>query len=254
MLIIFDVDGTLIGGESFDWASFDSALETIAGFFPTPQFWDSLEEVTGQAVVHTALADKSLTERKRLEALVREGYRQRLADAHWKNPEAFQPTRGASGLLKNLRETDGVSVAIATGDWFESISLKLSASGLDVTGIPMATCSDCFSRVDIIRLAAERAGRSLQHAAYVGDGVWDYRACQRLGIPFIGTGRRTELLREAGARHIVPDLTEKPFWEAVRTAMICRNSPFASSNVTKTSIDTSNVEVAQASGIPAEFR
>ena len=36
MLIVFDIDGTLIGGETFDWASFDASFESSAGFALTP--------------------------------------------------------------------------------------------------------------------------------------------------------------------------------------------------------------------------
>ncbi len=213
MLIVFDVDGTLIGGETFDWASFDHAFETSAGFALTQAFWDSLEEVTARAVVHAALATRGPAERERLEELVRLGYLHHLKEAHRANPEAFQPTSGARELLQSLRAAQGVSVAIATGDWQSSSSFKLAASGLDLTGIPIATCSDCPNRAGIIRLAAELAGRPLAEAVYVGDGRWDYRTCRELGIPFIGTGSRLDQLRTAGARHLLPDLSPGPFWE-----------------------------------------
>ena len=47
-------------------------------------------------------------------------------------------------------------------------------------------------------------------AVYVGDGIWDARACQTLGIPFIGIGfgRQAETLRQDGALHVFNDLTE----------------------------------------------
>ena len=87
-------------------------------------------------------------------------------------------------------------------------SLKLNAAGFDLAGIPMATSSERSARADIIRLAIERAGRSLDEAVYVGDGPWDLRATQQLGIPFIGVGRKVARLREAGARHTLDDFSK----------------------------------------------
>ena len=55
MLIIFDVDGTLIGGESQDWDCFDRAIETVVGFAPTQEFFDSLPEITAQAIAEAAI-------------------------------------------------------------------------------------------------------------------------------------------------------------------------------------------------------
>ncbi len=73
------------------------------------------------------------------------------------------------------------------------------------------TSSDYFSRADIIRAAVDRVGQPLSEAIYVGDGLWDLRATRKLGIPFIGVGRRRKKLREAGAEHILEDLTPAAF-------------------------------------------
>lgn len=54
-MIIFDVDGTLIGGERTDWQCFDEAFKEAAGFELTPSFFYSLNEVTAKAIVHQAL-------------------------------------------------------------------------------------------------------------------------------------------------------------------------------------------------------
>lgn len=39
--IIFDADGTLIGGEPTDWASFEAAFFEVAGFALPSEFYDS---------------------------------------------------------------------------------------------------------------------------------------------------------------------------------------------------------------------
>ncbi|MFZ4767509.1 MAG: hypothetical protein ACOYMN_21365, partial [Roseimicrobium sp.] len=52
---VFDVDGTLIGGEPVDWAAFGEAFGEVAGFALTTEFFDRIEEVTAKALVHQAL-------------------------------------------------------------------------------------------------------------------------------------------------------------------------------------------------------
>ena len=100
--------------------------------------------------------------------------------------------------MSNHRE---LGVAIATGCWRETAHFKLNAAGFDLSKIPFACASDRSSRAEIIALAAERAGMPIGQSVYVGDGVWDLRATQELGIPFIGFGRKIESLRRAGAAY-----------------------------------------------------
>ena len=60
-----------------------------------------------------------------------------------------------------------------------------------------------------MRRAAERYG-GLGSTVYVGDGVWDARACRNVGIPFvgIGTGIRATRLSAEGAVCVFPDFSD----------------------------------------------
>jgi phosphoglycolate phosphatase-like HAD superfamily hydrolase len=205
MLIIFDVDGTLIGGEAVDWKCFGDAFTHVTGTTLTPEFWAGIREVTAKAIVHQAL---SLSQHapaplliSQIEGEVSREYVRRLKAAHALDDKAFPPAPGVAQLLQHLDRQDHLKVALATGDWYESITFKLSAAGIDYSRYPVATSSDCYSRADIIRLAAERAGYPITQALYVGDGLWDYRATQQLGIPFLGVGHRHKSFLEAGAPH-----------------------------------------------------
>jgi phosphoglycolate phosphatase-like HAD superfamily hydrolase len=215
-MIVFDADGTLIGGESTDRESFEAAFEEVAGFAMVESFFASLEEVTAQAIVHQALGALAPDERKSKERAVCQGYLRRLKDAHGGNPASFSAMDGASALLKDLKEK-GMPVAIATGDWRETISFKLGAAGIPFDDIPMVTSSEFYSRAEIIAGAVAKAGRKLDEAVYVGDGLWDLRACRELGIPFLGVGSRTERLRKAGAEYILQNLSSAEFWRVRET-------------------------------------
>lgn len=210
-MIVFDVDGTLIGGEPTDWACFGAAFEEVAGFALTTSFFASIEEITAQAIVHQALVTLPPEERRVKERSVREGYLRRLKSAHTDNRNCFAAVNGAVALIRELQEKN-IPVAIATGDWRETISFKLRASGISFDDIPMVTSSEHYSRADIIAAAIAKAGGSLEKAIYVGDGLWDLRACAKLGIRFVGVGHRKEKLRDSGAMHVLNDLSPLEFW------------------------------------------
>lgn len=212
-MIVFDVDGTLIAGEPVDWRSFEDSFENVAGFSLTPEFFASLEEVTATAIVQQALRQWELGKRLEAQTAIRSGYVSRLRAAHAQDPKSFPARPGVVALFQDLRAR-GIRIAIATGDWRESITFKLAAAGIDITGIPLVTSSEHASRADIIAAAVLAAGGTLAEAMYVGDGVWDLRACRQLGIPFLGTGSRHERLRAAGALHLLEDLAPEGFHQA----------------------------------------
>jgi phosphoglycolate phosphatase-like HAD superfamily hydrolase len=212
-MIVFDVDGTLIGGEVLDWGSFEGAFEEIAGFSLDAAFFERIEEVTCQAIIHQALSHLSIEERKQQELAVCGSYLRRLREGCAIDPGAFPAAHGAVRLLRELKAR-GVKVAIATGDWRATISFKLEAAGIHYSDIPMVTASEYYSRADIIAGAVAKAGGSLAETTVVGDALWDLRACAKLGVRFVGVGRRGGDLRKAGARHVLEDLNPEEFWRA----------------------------------------
>lgn len=213
MLIIFDVDGTLIGGEEYDWKSFNDAFTEITGKTFSIEFWKTLDEVTASAIVHEGLSDLEHTERARLELLVKDCCLKNLKLERERTPGAFFSTNETRALLEHLREHDEYDIAIATGDWYDTIRYKLEVAGIELERFIHATSSDAPIRSEIIAIAAERSDRSLEDVVYVGDGTWDIRACRALGIPFIGTGSRIDSLVREGARWTLRSLHQEPFFE-----------------------------------------
>lgn len=225
MLVIFDVDGTLIGGEAADWLSFDAAIETVLNFTADEAFFAGLPEITAQSIAEAAVRVSGAVTGNGLERRIQDEYFRGLRDAHGSDPLTFQPRPGVPELLKHLAEMPGVKVALATGDWHPTITFKLAAAGIDISAFPIATSSDTLRRPDIIRLAAERAGVPLSQAVYVGDGVWDMRACRELEMAFIGTGARTHRLSESGVQHLLEPLEPSAFIALAQTLGLTRHLP-----------------------------
>jgi phosphoglycolate phosphatase-like HAD superfamily hydrolase len=74
----------------------------------------------------------------------------------------------------------------------------------------MATSDDAVPREQIM-LAAESKARRQQgidrfdRVIYVGDGIWDFIASQRLAYRFIGVGGRIGELQKAGVEFLFTD-------------------------------------------------
>jgi beta-phosphoglucomutase-like phosphatase (HAD superfamily) len=97
--------------------------------------------VTAQAVVHQAVPNASPEKKTQMVHAVRQGYLQRLQAAHKNDPATFPAAEGALSLLAELKK-QGITVAIGTGDWFETSTFKLGAAGIALDNIPMVTSSD----------------------------------------------------------------------------------------------------------------
>ena len=139
-MIVFDVDGTLVGGEAFDWQCFEGAFEDAAGFRLTEEFFTSLEEVTAKAIVHQALPEADHEEKLKIEAKTRQGFLERLQTVYEANPSCFPAAEGAIAIMEEIRRRN-IPLAIATGDWRPSITLKLKAAGIPIEDIPLVTAS-----------------------------------------------------------------------------------------------------------------
>jgi phosphoglycolate phosphatase-like HAD superfamily hydrolase len=212
-LVVFDVDGTLTDTGALDAECFWQAAREILRLPSKHSRW--LEEVKhytdlGIASQHCEAAfgrDITASEiglfKGRLVALLRAAVAARA--------ERIRAMPGAVDLLAAIRGISEFESAIATGCFRASAEFKLREAGLFDASIPIEGCDDHPSREEIMlsaaRTAAARRGCKFSAVTYVGDGVWDVKAAQRLGWNFIGigVGDVAERLRRAGAATVVGD-------------------------------------------------
>ncbi len=211
-LIIFDIDGTLTESMQADDVCFVRALAEVWDFHEVDTDWSKYRHVTDTGLLHElhevrngrAPATDEL-------AAFREHFLKLLAQMLVENPVA--PIAGAPELLTHLTGQGGYGVALATGAWQASARLKMACAGLCYDDHPAASSDDAHDRVSIMKIARQRATECFgetDQVVYVGDGVWDARACRALGWPFIGIGKgeRAERLRAEGAVAVLPDHTD----------------------------------------------
>jgi phosphoglycolate phosphatase-like HAD superfamily hydrolase len=214
-LIIFDIDGTLTQTTVVDDECYVWALNDVFGVTSINPNWAQYDHCTDIAIAAQIIRERLGREpAERDFARLRDRFVEHLIAAHHRSSSLYQPTRGALDTWHGLTQHTRFAVALATGGFEASARWKLSTAGIPADGIPAGFAEDGPSREEVMLTALERARRKhgceqFSNVVYVGDGVWDVRACANLKIPFIGvgSGERETALRSAGAELVLPDLT-----------------------------------------------
>lgn len=196
---MFDVDGTLVESLDFDEECFISAVSEILGH-EIDSNWGSYEHVSDIGILNEHLARHKITSNhEEIHYAVKRAFISKIQVYLSKNPA--REIAGASKLIEKLKANDAISLSIATGGWKETAVLKLQSAGIDITGIPIASSNDHYSRIEIMKAAKEKANVcSNLPVTYFGDAVWDQKACGELGYNFVLVGKRIE------HKHSVNDL------------------------------------------------
>ena len=209
-ILVFDIDGTLIETNRVDVQLLQSAISEM---FPSARLdvFQSFPEQTDTAVLREMCARDSGRDYGFIESEVQRHYIAGLRAAVKADQDFFHPVPGAQEIFAAVSEA-GWTPAIATGGWRRSAELRLSAAGIPMLGVSLATASEAIRRIDIIRLAAKQAtsGPVPSDVVYIGDAVWVVRACRVLAIGFVGraaagSGQR---LTEHGARAVITDFAD----------------------------------------------
>jgi phosphoglycolate phosphatase-like HAD superfamily hydrolase len=212
-LVMFDIDGTLTETMKVDEECFVRSFKDVFGFADIDTDWSHYPHTTDSGIFHdvfTSRVGRSPTEQDI--SRFRQHFIQLLAAASSQSP--FAPVAGANKLLSRLAQGGSHRVSLATGGWRDSARLKMASAGMCFDDHPTATADDALDRKSIMapskQRAAERYGESFACTVYVGDEVWDARACRSVGVPFIGigAGSRATRLSAEGAVRVFPDLSD----------------------------------------------
>jgi phosphoglycolate phosphatase-like HAD superfamily hydrolase len=193
-LVMFDIDGTLVDSTGFDGDRYAEAVRSVLGV-DVDTTWRSYRNVTDSGILEELLdADGSGRPREELRAAVKARFVAATRAHLAREPHVLREIAGARALLETLLRAPGVRVAIATGGWAETATLKLAAIGVDPATITLSTASDAIERTRIMQLAEGQAlgGEPASRRTYFGDGAWDQRASAALGYRFIAVGRAVD--------------------------------------------------------------
>ena len=213
-LAIFDIDGTLTATNAVDDECYARAVGEVLDLAPDAIDWSDTPHVTDTGIARHLWARHRTNAAEATDlAEIQRRFLGILGTELSRAPERFVAIAGAGAFFSHLRGA-GWHVALATGGWLASATMKLRAAGLPAAELPLACADDAESREDIVRLAWRRAeakaGLAFDRVVSVGDGPWDVRTAHSLGLPFVGvaTGTLADRLRIEGATTIVPDFSD----------------------------------------------
>jgi len=190
-LVIFDIDGTLANTKAVDDACFIKAFYTTFQIDIHQQKWEDITHLTDWGITEEII-QKHL-KRNPTEAeygLMEANMIHNLETAKAESSAYFQEIFCAKTFFDHLQTLSNVRLGIATGAWEKSALIKLSCIGINPTNFPFSNSSHFKTRESITNHAIQQArakyGDDFEEIIYFGDGVWDFKTCQQLGIHFIG--------------------------------------------------------------------
>src|SRR5262245_37784987 len=215
-LVIFDIDGTLTQTSRVDEICFTRAFADTHGLEVLADHWVGCPHVSDSGVTQHLFQYYFGRDPHDYES---GAIKQRLVDLleehHRIDQSYFAEIPRAAETFNQLVESRGWAKAIATGCWQPSAEMKLRVASINYQGVPGGFAEDGVARESIVGAAISRSRVSYQRQDFgrivsVGDGVWDVRTAARLGLAFVGVaaGARAEMLREAGAKHVIPDFED----------------------------------------------
>jgi phosphoglycolate phosphatase-like HAD superfamily hydrolase len=213
-LVLFDIDGTLTHSESLDSEIYLRSLSDIFGFVDVSSDWSTYRHITDSGILHEVFETRLGRAPTALEiSAFRTHFVTAIAAAAAETP--FHEVAGAAQALRTINELPFYHIGLATGGWSDSARCKMRSAGLQYDAFPSASAEDAIARTSIMQVAIDRVvkhvgGDSPETVTYVGDGVWDARACRQLNIPFVGiaTGKHADTLRTEGAAEVFPDYSD----------------------------------------------
>lgn len=212
-LAIFDIDGTLTETDHVDDICFVQALAVAHAITEISTDWAEYPHTTDSAITSHIFQERFNRKPEEAELLKFKSHFVRLLeDYRAQDSSLFAEIIGASSMLRRLNQEPEWRVAIASGGWRVSATLKLKTAGIDVNDYPAAFADDGLTREEILRAAVLKAQTIYQQNDFgrvvsVGDGLWDVRTARNLRCPFlgIGSGEGAKKLRRAGATHVIKD-------------------------------------------------
>ena len=213
ILIIFDIDGTLVTSDSRDSKAFAESYEE---FFKRDFYsidWKKYKHVTDHTIFHSVY-EEHFGHACSVDQL--DGFQQHYIDKlvanRQEDPKHYKEVAGANMILDLLHKDDRFVIGIGTGGWKRQQLIKLDHVGISVDQIYDSYADDKVTREEIIQDSIDlaRQDHEITHTIYLGDAIWDLQTTSNMKMPFIGVRHDgdTEFFTDKGVEHVITDFRD----------------------------------------------
>lgn len=208
LLYVFDIDGTLTDTVLMHQKAFAESLVEIGVKTVNDDF--------NTFIHHTdSFIAKSIFERETNQTFNQEkqiDFTQCLTDRILK--QAIKSIKGAKKVIDTLSQRSDVTIVYTTGAMRATAEYKLNELDIDFQPWQLVASDFIHDRKDIVSKAIQNAKNhaKIEHFDRIislGDGLWDLKTAQALGIEFIGVGKKhKETLLKEGASVVIDDFNQ----------------------------------------------
>ena len=195
ILILLDIDGTLVNSMNFENQYYPQALCECLGLTRVRTDWESFSNPTDSGIVREVMRE-DLGKSCHPEDIdrCRERFIELLSGHLDEDPSAIAPIPGALQFIEHLQDHQSYEFAVATGAWKFSAEIKLTAAGFDFDDWVLYSCCEYEYKKEAMKAAHKEArqnhGSDFESVVYIGDLRSDMRLANELGYEFLGLGKQ----------------------------------------------------------------
>lgn len=125
----------------------------------------------------------------------------------------FSEIKGASKLIQQLEQEENIAIAYATGSLLKPAILKLESIKVNYAPLQLVASNEIEEREQIVAKAIQQSKMFYRVSKFdriisIGDGLWDLKTANNLGVEFIGIGEKNKtIMKENGMQNHFVDLS-----------------------------------------------
>lgn len=199
-LLIFDIDDTLTETAEIHIQAFIESLNELGV--------EKIDTNFGEYLHHTdSYISKTIYEKELWQTfteVLKAKFEKLLSTKMAENEVEEVP--GASQFIKEVKNNKSIAVCFATGSLRRPAVQKLKAIGVDFDNRLLVASDRLMKRESIVKQAIADAKKfygvdRFEKVISIGDGLWDLKTAQNLGLEFVGIGKKNkDVLEENGCK------------------------------------------------------
>jgi len=189
-LIVFDIDDTLTKSEYQHQLAYVNTMKEF-GITTINQNWSEYKHHTDSYILKKNY-ENNLAEKFDFSFI--HDFENRMTELIL-SLEKVSEINGAKNIINYFNGKTNYAISFATGSLLKPALIKLNQSGIKYKAELVVGSNETYEREGIVEKAIKKAKdfhqvTSFENIISVGDGIWDLKTAQNLGLHFIGIGMK----------------------------------------------------------------